>query len=485
MNSLVPRRLTPATLTAVVGVFACLAFALPAHAAPGDDLRQITTANPSACGVNTGLAFDGSNLIWTCSTNLSLDFVSPADGSLVKTVTVTGVSGGLGAAAYDATRKKLWACLNSTQVVLIDPSTGAAVPQFSTPGCFDGLAFDGSDDSIWTSPDAQPSVSHWKADGTPISTNNVNDGGKNLLGGGGNSGIGVGGPKLYMANNGNSQIYLVSKDFSSSTLFATFPRRLEDMECDNVTFPGKNVIWSQDAYDRELNAYEIENGSCGFGGKAAGANVSGTVYDDVNSSGARDDGEGGIGGATVLADLNRNGQIDDGEPQTTTAADGTYSLNNLRVGDADVIETPPSDYGCTAPADCRQPVTLTSGGNSSGVDFGNVRRPVAPATSPSQGEKAPCSDSRYFRFELHHGPATRVVKVRVWINHKLVKTARGKDLRTFTLRRLPKTGTFDVKIVSTHSNGSKIVSLRRYKDCTQSKPNVRSFHHRRHHHHHH
>ena len=46
----------------------------------------------------------------------------------------------------------------------------------------------------------------------------------------------------------------------------------ESMECDDVTFPGKSAIWSQDAYDRTLNAWEIPAGSCGIGGGgAAGA----------------------------------------------------------------------------------------------------------------------------------------------------------------------------------------------------------------------
>jgi hypothetical protein len=40
------------------------------------------------------------------------------------------------------------------------------------------------------------------------------------------------------------------------------------MECDNITFAssGKTVMWSQDAYDNILTAYEIPAGSCGFGG---------------------------------------------------------------------------------------------------------------------------------------------------------------------------------------------------------------------------
>ena len=45
-------------------------------------------------------------------------------------------------------------------------------------------------------------------------------------------------------------------------------RRVEDLECDNVTFSsqGKQAMWVQDAYDRVLKAVEIEPNLCGFGG---------------------------------------------------------------------------------------------------------------------------------------------------------------------------------------------------------------------------
>ena len=226
--------------------------------ANGDNLRHITAANPSQCSINVGLAFDGTNLLITCYYNNKIDFVSPADGSLVKTVTVTGKTS-LGAAAWDESRHKIWVCSDFSKVILVDPSDGSSTDMFTSSGCFDGLAYDGADDTIWASPDANPMVSHYKTDGTPLSTTNS---------GISNSGIAVGGEKLYLANNGGQQIYEASKDFSSMTLFASFPRRLEDMECDDLTFvsSGVGAIWSQDAYDRELNAYEIPAGKCGFGG---------------------------------------------------------------------------------------------------------------------------------------------------------------------------------------------------------------------------
>lgn len=240
-----------------------------AAVAPGTNLRTFAAAYSAACSINVGIAFDGTDLIISCYDRNTLDYVKTSDGTLVKTLTVTGAGvGQLGAIAWDAGRGKIWVCSQSSQVMLIDPGTGVATQQFTSAGCFDGLAYDGSDGTIWTSPDANPNVSHYTATGTLLGTVNV---GANL-GGAGNSGIAVGGAKLYLANDGSSQIYEVSKDFSTYTLFATFPQRLEDLECDDVTFAGSGsgAIWVIDAYDRQLNAYAIAQGACSFGGGGGG-----------------------------------------------------------------------------------------------------------------------------------------------------------------------------------------------------------------------
>lgn len=232
---------------------------------PGDNLRLISGAySQGSCGVNTGLAFDGTNLIVSCWYYPVLDILSPADGHLISSITVSGYSG-FGALAYDAAQGKLWACDISTQsAVLIDLGAGTGVTKFPTNGCLDGLAYDGTDQTIWASGDVASVVHHYQQDGTVIAAWPVSS----LLGGGGNSGIAVGGDKLYLANNGYSQIYEASKDFLSVNLFASFSARLEDLECDDVTFTSQGVgaIWSIDAYDRQINAWAIAAGKCKFGG---------------------------------------------------------------------------------------------------------------------------------------------------------------------------------------------------------------------------
>ena len=162
--------------------------------------------------------------------------------------------------------KKLWACSSYSEVGLIDLATDVFTPAFTSQGCFDGLAYDATDNTLWSSADATPSIQHYDTTGALLSSTAVN------LGGNGNSGIAVGGSLLYLANNGGQQIYSSAKDLASPTLFASFPARIEDLECDNVTFAGsgKGAIWSIDAYDNNLNAYEIPAGSCTFGGGGGG-----------------------------------------------------------------------------------------------------------------------------------------------------------------------------------------------------------------------
>ncbi len=234
---------------------------LRGEAAPGDNLRQINGAYSQPCSINTGLAFDGTNLLVTCWSHNVIDVLNPANGDLVHTVTVAGY-GGLMAAAWDASRNKLWVCADHNKVILVDTADGSSTFAFSGANCTDGLAYDGTDDTLWISPDVSWTVYHYQTDGMLIAAHPVTG----LIGSCGNSGIAVGGDRLYLANNGCSQIYEVSKDFTISTLFATFPRRLEDLECDDLTFAPLGAIWSQDAYDRVINAWEIPAGRCGFGG---------------------------------------------------------------------------------------------------------------------------------------------------------------------------------------------------------------------------
>jgi hypothetical protein len=272
-----------------------------AKAADGTILRTITAQNYN-CPVGTGIAFDGTNLLLSCDSSNVITAVNPTDGSFVRSYTISGVPA-LGAMAWDRGRQALWSCGgfsgDDTIVYQVNLDTQTATQAFGgTSGCPDGLAFDGTDDTLYLSADVATTVQHYKADGTLIANIDVT----NRLGGCGNSGIAIGGGNLFLANNGCSQIYKADKtNIATAQLFGTYPARLEDMECDDLTFlsSGKAAIWSKDAYDGILNAFELNVGDCGFGGLPSGSGNA-----DSDGDGLPDSWE------TQGVDVNHDGVID-------------------------------------------------------------------------------------------------------------------------------------------------------------------------------
>ncbi|WP_419189032.1 SdrD B-like domain-containing protein [Stieleria marina] len=84
-----------------------------------------------------------------------------------------------------------------------------------------------------------------------------------------------------------------------------------------------------------------------FGLVPENATVTGTQFVDANGNDVQDAGESGLQGVTVYVDLNGNGWVDAGEPNTTSAADGTYSLANVPRG-SQWIRTVASGYESSA-----------------------------------------------------------------------------------------------------------------------------------------
>jgi uncharacterized repeat protein (TIGR01451 family) len=336
-----------------------LAWSGVASAANGDPLRQISAdQSGTACaagGIGVGLAFDGTNLLVSCYYDSTITAVSPVDGSQVAVHNIIGTTS-LGALAWDNGRGVVWACGDFNVVGTIDLSTNIFLPAFAGAGCFDGLAYDGSDDSIWTSPDATNVVTHSTAAGLVLATYFPS-----LPCG--NSGIAVGGPLLYLATNGCSSIYTSVKDFSSPPeFFASFPARLEDLECDNLTFPGVGAMWSKDAYDTFLNAWEIPDGACIFGGGRSDITLS--PADATNDVGSPH---------TVTANVSdRNGPVENGSVLFTVTGANTASGSDTTDASGDATFT----YTGTAAGDD----TITACYDKDGSGTCDSGEPTATAT---------------------------------------------------------------------------------------------------------
>jgi hypothetical protein len=80
-------------------------------------------------------------------------------------------------------------------------------------------------------------------------------------------------------------------------------------------------------------------------------------------------------------------------------------------------------------------------------------------------------DRRKFTFRIHQPRRGRIVRVVAYVDGRRVKTKRGRRVRRFTLRRLPK-GRFTVRIVALSSGGARTVSVRRYRGCRKGRPTI-------------
>ena len=197
-------------------------------------------------------------------------------GTLPITDSVSGAGLFIDEIAWDQTRAIFWAQQHDSNPVRVDtlnPTTGVATFAFTSAtisvGSFrDGIAYDGSDDTLWISGDVSTTIEHYTTAGALINAITP----KNALGGvlGLISGVSVGvGDLLYLGRNGAVQIVQVKK--SNGDFISTFASpggtRDEGLECDATSFAPKLALWSRE-YDfpGHVDAIELEPGTCLCGG---------------------------------------------------------------------------------------------------------------------------------------------------------------------------------------------------------------------------
>jgi predicted acyl esterase len=107
----------------------------------------------------------------------------------------------------------------------------------------------------------------------------------------------------------------------------------------------------------------------------------------------------------------------------------------------------------------------TAAGFALPADQGNCTKREIAAGGPS----GHCVDRRKFSFRLRHQPGQRVVRVRAYVNGRLVARRQGRNLKRLTLKKLP-LGTFRVRIVTRTNDGHSTRTDRTYRGCRKSRP---------------
>ena len=96
----------------------------------------------------------------------------------------------------------------------------------------------------------------------------------------------------------------------------------------------------------------------------------------------------------------------------------------------------------------------------------------SPCVRPQHGDP-PCLRPAEIAFDLHRRTGTRIVRVAAYVNGRPWATRAGRDIDRVTLTGLPRVGRMGVRLVTTHSTGSKVVSSRTWKGCAKGRPRVR------------
>jgi len=398
-----------------------------ALAAPGDELRTITAANPSSCEMTDGIAFDGENLLITCRDDLSIDVVSPVDGSLVRSFTVTGVPTqlqtdpggfgdpleGFGAATYDAGEDVLYVdlaygersvCIGFTPncdalTIAVNPATGAFIAgagafglTLRANGHFN-LAFDGITGDFWFG--TGRALQFYTPPTTAGDGYTLDDARFNNQAGSpdGIQGVALGGNNFYLSNGTRRQIHVAalrglsfdapeSEVEARTDLLTNTSFDVSNLTCDNHTFAEDDegdrdgAVWAQHGFTRTFTAYAIALGECVFGGGGPPANLPPVAIEE--------------GDDNIEADVGE--EIDfDGTPSFDREGDSplTYAWD---FGDDAEDTGPTTSHAFSAPGTYDVTLSVTDPLGQTGttvvqVQVGEDNRPPVPTLGgPSEGE---------------------------------------------------------------------------------------------------
>jgi hypothetical protein len=304
---------------AVAGAILALLVAQPAHAAVGDLKETVNVPAAAQCSSGLGTSVTivpGSMinrnepvlLVVSCfisgggAQTSDLYFLDPSTdpATLVATIVTNPTpQDGWGSLSLRGDKGDLLGCGNADDgthsIYSIDVSPfnsiadGTATRLFdATPGnqICDGATWDISDKTVFQSPDVSSTIYHFDQTGTALGSFPSPSGCQN-------SGLAVGGASLFASCDGNLIIHQLDKSTGAETTsFPTGGTRTEDLECDPISFASSNidVMWSKDAFENRLFAFEIPHDTCGLAG---GPPTVSAPCSDTDGNGTSDnDGDG-------------------------------------------------------------------------------------------------------------------------------------------------------------------------------------------------
>lgn len=277
---------------------------VPAMAAQGDLIAEVFTPEASDAlfvrEISPSVAFDGKYLYYTEYAGIILHRIDvpPAGGSSTATgifdVPIVGAESGIMTLSYDASRDRFWAVGGDGLSIYLLSKDGTATlayqidPMNDRPGFQTGpfvtetkIAYDGTDDTIWYSPDATSRIYHYHVFADALGTAALvaatpyidvdvapNDIGAQC-GYNQSSGVAVGGAHLFITVAGCPYYFEYTKTGGKVASYAfnfSGQESLQDLECDNVSY-GVAVLWMKEGYQGRIRAVEQPSaGACVFGG---------------------------------------------------------------------------------------------------------------------------------------------------------------------------------------------------------------------------
>ncbi len=133
---------------------------------------------------------------------------------------------------------------------------------------------------------------------------------------------------------------------------------------------GANRI-TPDSVGPELTSAEVNNLLTGGSIQPLEGSISGVKFYDINGNGTKDAGEPGIANWTITL-INQTGNV----VTTITDAVGNYNFTNLATGNYTVNEVQQAGWTQTFPASGIYNITISTGQNMTGIDFGNFVQQV-------------------------------------------------------------------------------------------------------------